>query len=280
MSSTNTEYEFTSSLEKDSNVYLTKDKQFNYFSDLQGGNYNNNSSEVKFELISLANTNQFVNWSESFIMIPLQLSVGGYVAGTGVGGLAGTPENAFALSLKNGYQHIIDSLLITVNDNPINQPCQGANIEQTFRLYQMSADDRRVLGDSMNFYLDDGTSIRHIAAAAALQAPGNVPLTTIDAAGLASFNADITPLKGQQFVFNGTTYTVLSIVTARTINVTPAIIVAAGAGGNVTFSTPASVTNAGLGETNNVIAKSSSFNPKDGFGAINGVVKSGRYNQF
>ena len=103
MSSTATEYEYTSSLEKDGNIYLTKDKQYQYFNDLQGGNYSNNSNEVKFELISLANTNQFVNWSESFLMIPLQLSVSGTTAAPAAGGLSGPAENAFALSLKNGY---------------------------------------------------------------------------------------------------------------------------------------------------------------------------------
>ena len=70
-------------------------------------------------------------------------------------------ENAFALSLKNGYQHIVDSLLITVNDNPINQPCEGANIPNSFRLYEMSEDDRTTLGDMMNFFLDTGDSIRY-----------------------------------------------------------------------------------------------------------------------
>ena len=84
MSSTSVEYEFTSSLEKNENVYLTKDKQYLYFNDLQNA-YSTNSSEVKFELISLANTNQFVNWAESFLMLPLQLSVSGFL-NTGAAG--------------------------------------------------------------------------------------------------------------------------------------------------------------------------------------------------
>ena len=49
-------YEFNSSLKQDENNYIFKDKQFQYFNDLSNGTYNNNSSEVKFELISLANT--------------------------------------------------------------------------------------------------------------------------------------------------------------------------------------------------------------------------------
>ena len=35
MSSVSTETEFTSSLKKDENIYLTKDRQFLYFNDLQ-----------------------------------------------------------------------------------------------------------------------------------------------------------------------------------------------------------------------------------------------------
>ena len=37
MSSTNTEYEFTSSLKKDSNIYITKDRQYIYYNDLANG---------------------------------------------------------------------------------------------------------------------------------------------------------------------------------------------------------------------------------------------------
>ena len=58
MSSTSVKYEFTSSLKKNKNIYLTEDRQYLYFNDLQN-NYSNNSSEVKFELISLANTKRF-----------------------------------------------------------------------------------------------------------------------------------------------------------------------------------------------------------------------------
>ena len=278
MSATNTEYEFTSSLEKDSNIYLTKDRQYLYYNDLQGGNYSANSSEVKFELISLANTNQFVNWSESFLMIPLELKV----AGTAM--FEASPENAFALSLKNGYQHIIDSLLITINDNPINQPCQGANIDMSWRLYQMSADDRKTLGDMLNFYLDDGSSIRYIPKPAANIPVGAVRLTSIATNGTATFSANITLLKGQQFVVYGVTYTVQASTTGAgataSVLPAPAAEVTGPAGDpNVTIVTPLSIAPQGLGECNNVISKASMFNPKDGYQAINGVVNQGRYNR-
>ena len=61
MSNTLENYEFTSSLNKDSNTYLFKDHQFQYYNDLSNGSYGPNTSEIKFELVSLANTNSFIN---------------------------------------------------------------------------------------------------------------------------------------------------------------------------------------------------------------------------
>ena len=263
MSSTNTEYEFTSSLKKDSNIYITKDRQYIYYNDLANGAYNPNTSEVKFELISLANTNQFVNWAESFVLIPLTLSMKATA-----GDLAVTPENAFALSLKNGYQHIVDSLLITVNDNPINQPCQTANVPNSFRLYEMSADDRKVLGDSMNFYLDTGDSIRFIDPSTTVYQSGNATVE-ITAAGQATFGtAQANSKVGQQFSIAGITYTIRTRTSDTVVSVTPLPIAAIAAGTAITWITPFGITgwNPGLGECNNFISKPNTlFNPIEGY---------------
>ena len=281
MYSNSTNFEFKSSIESDSNNYICKDRQYLYYNDLQGGNYSANSSEVKFELISLANTNQFVNWSESFLMIPLQLSVSAYTPNVGgalvPGGLQLSPENAFALSLKNGYQQIIDSFLITINDNPVNQPCQASNIEQTIRLYTMSADYRKTLGDMLNFYLDTGDSIRYIPA------PGAIPFNTgtgtvnsIDNAGEATLRIFV---KGQQFYYLGTLYTIQANSAAAgstAVQVLPVPLTALGTPQIVQFFTPLSATNQGLGECNNVISKPTGFDPRLGYQALKGVVNEGR----
>jgi hypothetical protein len=276
MSSTNTEYEFTSSLKKDSNIYITKDRQYIYYNDLANGAYNSNTSEVKFELISLANTNQFVNWAESFVLIPLQLTM---KATTGL--FNTSAENAFALSLKNGYQHIVDSLLITINDNPINQPCQGANIPNSFRMYEMSEDDRKILGDSMNFYLDTGDSIRYITPSATRYATGSYQVS-VSNAGIANFTLDqgTNPKKGQKFILGGITFTIVqanATTPGKTFDVTP-VPAANIAAGNTTWITPfTSVTdwNSGLGESNNIISKPNSiFNPIEGF--LTSTINEGR----
>ena len=286
MSSTNTEYEFTSSLKKDSNIYITKDRQYIYYNDLANGAYNENTSEVKFELISLANTNQFVNWAESFVLIPLTLSVkatvGVFNSVNGINGSGlGLPENAFALSLKNGYQHIVDSLMITVNDNPINQPCQGANIPNTFRLYEMSEDDRKIIGDSLNFYLDTGDSVRYLPKPVATTTLNtffqtgtvNISITAADGVGTLSSAQSIVKV-GQQFVISGVTYTVTVVTSDTLITVSPRPLVNI-ANTAIFWTTPLSLTNQGLGECNNLISKSSSlFNPSQGF--LTNVINEGR----
>ena len=278
MSSTATEFEYTSSLEKDGNIYLTKDKQFQYFNDLAGGNYSNNSNEVKFELISLANTNQFVNWSESFLMLPLQLSVSGLTAAGGAGGLSGTAENAFALSLKSGYQHIVDSLLITANDNPTNQPCQGVNIPNTFKLYSMSADDRKTLGSMLEFYVDTGDSLRYYPNPTAFYS-GTIDVTSIAVDGTCTIGAVGILRKGQQFTYFGVLYTIQTTTAAAATScaVFPRPAAALNtAVANIQVTTPISLTQPGLGECNNVISKASGFNPRDGWQSVNGAVNAGR----
>jgi len=279
MSSVSTETEFTSSLKKDENLYLTKDRQYLYFNDLQGGNYNSNSSEVRFELISLANTNQFVSWCESFVLIPLQLSVSGYIAAGTAGGLSGTPENAFALSLKNSYLQIVDSILITVNDQAINSTTQGINIPNTFNLMSMSADDRKTLGSMLQFYVDTGDSLRYVPNPAAFYS-GNLAITSISALGVCTITAIAEALQiGQQFYYCGVLYTLVTAAAAgaTTFSVTPRPGTALNtAVASTAVFTPLNLTNNGLGETNNVISKSTLFNPRDGYQALNGLVNEGR----
>jgi hypothetical protein len=211
-------------------------------------------------------------------LIPLTLSVKATV-GTFNGTLGlGITENAFALSLKNGYQHIVDSLLITVNDNPVNQPCQGANIPNSFRLYEMSADDRNTLGDMINFYLDTGDSIRYLptpTTGSTFQV-GPCAISSITTAGVVTcpagtFSAQV----GQQFILGGVTYTIQTITSATTYTVLPLPQTAITTASIVSWLTPLSLTNAGLGETNNVISKANTlFNPSQGF--LTNIINQGR----
>jgi hypothetical protein len=216
-------------------------------------------------------------------MIPLQLSVSGTVAAGTAGGLSNTAENAFALSLKNSYLHIVDSLLITVNDQAVNSTTQGVNIPNTFNLMSMSADDRKTLGSMLQFYVDTGDSIRHVPNPAAFYS-GQIAISAaagITAAGLVTFTAIGSALQiGQQFYYCGVLYTLVTgaAVGATTFSVSPRPGRDLTTGAPVTTSifTPLNLTNNGLGETNNVISKSTLFDPRNGYQALNGLVNEGR----
>jgi hypothetical protein len=132
----------------------------------------------------------------------------------------------------------------------------------------------------MNFYLDTGDSIRYVPPQT--YGVGTPQLNSITAAGVATFAANIYAVKGQQFVHNNVTYTITATVINQTqCNVTPLPANnIAGINANIAgFITPLSVASSGLGECNNIISKSTLFNPKDGYQSMNGAVNNGRYSR-
>ena len=147
----------------------------------------------------------------------------------------------------------------------------------------MSADDRKTLGSMLQFYVDTGDSIRHVPNPAAFYS-GQIAITAaggITADGLVTITAIAAPLLvGQQFYYLGVLYTLVTPAAAgaTTFSVTPRpgapLITAAPV--TTSIFTPLNLTNNGLGETNNVISKSTLFDPRNGYQALNGLVNEGR----
>jgi len=187
-------FTYNSSMLENADEYLFKDKNYIYINDLNNGNYPN--QQVTFELTSLANNAYPTDFSQCHIDIPIQMQLNA----TGGTGLVDNVENVWAMSLKNGSYHLINDMSISYNDNVVNNPCDMANLDIHYRLLSMSADDRQQFADTVNFSLDEASSIRYQNAASS----------------------------------------------------------------------------SGVGECNNVIAKSSSFNPREGWNGINGTVNAGR----
>ena len=155
----------------------------------------------------------------------------------------------------------------------------GVNVPNTFKLYSMSADDRKTLASMLDFYVDTGDSIRYYPNPSTVYT-GSLASTSINAAGVCTFTAIGTPLKqGQQFYYLRVTYTLQANTVAADTTVAvlpkPGVALNTAVASNQVF-TPLNITNNGLGETNNVISKSTGFNPRDGFQAINGIINQGR----
>ena len=130
----------------------------------------------------------------------------------------------------------------------------------------------------INFYLDTGDSIRYLptpTTGSTFQV-GPCAISSITTAGVVTcpagtFSAQV----GQQFILGGVTYTIQTITSATTYTVLPLPQTAITTASIVSWLTPLSLTNAGLGETNNVISKANTlFNPSQGF--LTNIINQGR----
>jgi hypothetical protein len=142
----------------------------------------------------------------------------------------------------------------------------------------MSEDDRKIIGDSMNFYMDTGDSIRYITPDATKLYQTGSGTMSMTAAGVATFTAPQANAKlGQQFTINDITYTIKVVTSTTEFQVFPLPFGAIPAGTVITWQTPLNSPDyyTGIGESNNVISKSTNiFNPVNGF--LNSIVNEGR----
>jgi hypothetical protein len=156
------EYYFQQSKQKDNtHEFVCLDKQFNYILDSNGTSYA--SQQILIDATAMGTYNKFTSVAESFITIPLRMTL---TPNNNFG--AAFTENDFALSLKNGIQHILNSMTIKINDNQINNPTPNSNEEISWRLLKMSADERHNYQDIINYALDSPDTVRYNATGSAL----------------------------------------------------------------------------------------------------------------
>ena len=99
-------YTVQKSLEEDESQYLFSNRQYSYITDSQNGSYS--GTQVVLELSGISNSGKYLDTNQSYISIPTVTSLyaieGNFKNDTG--------ENAFAVSLKNGYTSLINSVQI------------------------------------------------------------------------------------------------------------------------------------------------------------------------
>jgi hypothetical protein len=98
------QFTLQNSLEEQSDDYLFQNRQYTYISDSNSGSYNQ-SGQVILELSGISNSGKYLDTNQSYISVPLVTTL--YAA---EGGFADSAENAFAVSLKNGFTSLISSL--------------------------------------------------------------------------------------------------------------------------------------------------------------------------
>ena len=156
------EYTFKTSLEPDENEFIFQSRQYVWVTDQNSGNYPN--SQIQWDLSSLSNSGKIVDFSQSFLAIPLVLQISNFT-GTAP---AATPENVFAASLKNGIHNLINSLSLEISNNQVINLTAFSNLDINYRLLStMDLNTYHNFGPSINFSKDSPESLNYQTGAVA-----------------------------------------------------------------------------------------------------------------
>jgi hypothetical protein len=117
-------YEETINTEISSSEFV--DKQWLYVNDNNNSSY---SGQIVIDTTSLSNCGQYLNWSESFLTIPLVLQLQSEAGGS----LPVAEPCDFMVGLKSGYWQIIHSLIVEFNNSNVVQQVPYLNVFNSFK---------------------------------------------------------------------------------------------------------------------------------------------------
>ena len=142
------------------------DKQWLYVNDNNNGSY---SSQVVLDTTPLANSGSYINWSESFILMPLVLQIE-----TLAGAITAAGAFDWVAALKSGYWNMLHSVTCDFNNGNIIQQVPFMNVFCSFKnITSWSKDDLTNWGAVCGFAPDSsrGWAYNAIAPAGALGEP-------------------------------------------------------------------------------------------------------------
>jgi hypothetical protein len=152
------EFTLQSSLQEQSDDYIFQNRQYTYISDSNSGSYNQ-AGAVQIELGGISNSSKYFSTAQSYISVPIVTTL--YAV---EGEFGDSPENAFAVSLKNGYTSLISSLQIECTNNSVTSVMQYSNVMMNHKLLtHMSKDDEATYGGSIGFAKDSVDGITYEA---------------------------------------------------------------------------------------------------------------------
>jgi len=162
-------FDLSQEVEGTPNVFVRKD--WINILDNQNQNYNNNQSII--DTSQLSNSNKYMSYRESYLSVPMLLTLGtgaapvlsGSSAATDIGllkpGTVGTAETTadsldYSIGLKNWFGQIIHSFTMDYNGTTILQQTPFINMWNSFKLMtSLSLNDISTQGATIGFYPDD-----------------------------------------------------------------------------------------------------------------------------
>jgi hypothetical protein len=137
-------------------------KDFVYVPDNNNGSYS--SGSIILDLASVANSNKYLNWKESTLIVPIVLNIQHATAT----GFTTSSNNAYACSLLNGVHHLFNSISLQLANNEIVAVQSFSNVLQNFKiLSSFSPADVENLGATMLFAEDTANAFNYDSGAGA-----------------------------------------------------------------------------------------------------------------
>jgi hypothetical protein len=122
--------------------------------DNQSQNYSGNQCVI--DTSQLANSNKYMNYRESYLSVPLLLTVNQTTVGAGIVPTIAATSCDYLIGLKNWSGSMIHSLTLDYNGVTVVQQTGFQGIYNTFKLYcSMSMNDVQSEGASIGFFPDD-----------------------------------------------------------------------------------------------------------------------------
>jgi hypothetical protein len=146
---------YNQSVEEAPSSSVMTDKKWLQVLDQNNGSYSSGQSTL--ETTSLSTSDRFMNYRESFLSVPLVLSVAN-ATDTDDGIPDATNKSKF-IGLKNSYTSIIHSFSCDLNGTNIIQNTPFTELYNAFQLMtSLSWDDVKTQGSTIGFYPDDALS--------------------------------------------------------------------------------------------------------------------------
>lgn len=166
---TYTYYDETIINEPQSKPFISKSMQVIY--DISNsGTYSN---QILFSTGMLINNGKYVDFANSYIIVPMVMAVDAVTTGTGAALDISTGANAAIMGLKNSSLQIVDSLIVQYNGTNVITQSLFTNVIQTFRqMASWTQSDLLKWGASCMFYPDDTQSIGWTATGLSINGSG------------------------------------------------------------------------------------------------------------
>jgi len=163
-------FDLSQEIEGSPSVFIRKD----WISMLDNQNQNYNSNQSIIDTSQICNSNKYMSYRESYLSIPLTLTLGltqtTYSAGVNAPNIVipdPTLSNTsydYTIGLKNWFGQIIHSFTLDYNGTTIIQQTPYVNMWNSFKLMtSLSLDDVNVQGPTIGFFPDDALSFQYIA---------------------------------------------------------------------------------------------------------------------